>query len=156
MTSMLKPFSWVHPLIFSLPKKNYSILEAPVPLICGVNISKKEFEEEIQKKFKLDLEETLLVFLDESKKKLIFSMEFRAKLILPVFKNSILKLKNIYNSFYEKYGTFGQKSDIVWTQDRTHGELVSSSFREILVERLVYALPVTEFYVGSGEEVKKF
>ena len=43
LTGLLRPFFWVNPLIYFLPKKNFALVQAPVPIIIGINLSKAEF-----------------------------------------------------------------------------------------------------------------
>ena len=149
----MKPFNWNHPLIFSLPENNYSIVEAPVPVICGINLSKKYFNKKIKEKFELT-SDTLTVFLDEKKNKLEFKSEFRNKISIPLFKNRIIQAKSLYNEYFNKYGIFSESKDLVWTQMDSHGKLIASLFKEIFVEKIVYALPVTEFYKDKDEKVR--
>jgi DENN (AEX-3) domain len=42
-TSLLKPFQWPYPSIYSLPEELLMILESPLPFIAGIKNSKSEF-----------------------------------------------------------------------------------------------------------------
>ena len=39
------PFNWPYPIIFSLPESLFTLLESPIPIFAGINISKKYFDE---------------------------------------------------------------------------------------------------------------
>ena len=46
-TSLIKPFRWPFPQIYSLPSKFLEMLESVVPFVCGVKISEQDFKTKI-------------------------------------------------------------------------------------------------------------
>jgi len=66
LSASIKPFEWPHTLIYSLPEYNYSILEAPVPYIIGIELHIERFEIEVLNKGKIN-SDTALVYLSQGK-----------------------------------------------------------------------------------------
>ena len=44
--SIIKPFQYVHPVIFNLPENKFAALGSPVPTIIGINQGLEYLEEE--------------------------------------------------------------------------------------------------------------
>lgn len=125
-TSLLRPFYYEFPKIFSLPLEKIKILNSPVPLICGLNLSKKEYIKTVEKDNSIKTgEDTILVFLDFENYKFEYSKKIRNSFISPRIKEYKQKVKNAYDEFKENNENFKDKGDFVWTQDYKMGLLIA-------------------------------
>lgn len=43
LCNIIYPFSWKYPVIYDMPVEFLDLLESPVPLLAGINISSDEF-----------------------------------------------------------------------------------------------------------------
>ena len=43
LRNIIYPFSWNYPVVYDMPVEFIDLLESPVPLLAGINISSDEF-----------------------------------------------------------------------------------------------------------------
>ena len=142
LTGLLRPFFWVNPLIYFLPKKNFSLVEAPVPIIIGVLLSKEEFCRQIVERYKLD-DDTIVIFLDEEGQgRLEYSPEIRKGFFTPDFNGQKNELEELYNQYYSRYGVQGIAKDIVYAEDKVHAKKIAEKIWEILKENIIDFIPL--------------
>lgn len=137
MTALLRPFYYEFPKIFSLPFEQLRILNSPVPLVCGLNMKKKDYIKLVEKgkKFKKN-DDTILVFLDFENFKFEYSMKIKKEFVSPRMKEFKQKVKKAYDEFGESFKNFNDKSDFVWSQDYKIGLTMAILLKNGLTEML--------------------
>lgn len=108
----MRPFFWKNPCIYSLPSKSFPILNSPVPIIAGINLSRAQFEEKVRPVFHLE-DNYVIAFLDEddNERTLEFSLNIVREFIWPAFVPEIVEeLKQEYFDYTitRKYGPLRQ------------------------------------------------
>lgn len=130
MTSLLRPFCFEFPKIFSLPLEQIRILNSPLPIVCGLNISKKDYIQYVEKKNKMLMnDDTILVFLDFENFKFEYSNKIRSNFVSPRIREYKDKLKKAYDEFKENNQNFNDKNDFVWSQDYKMGLLIAITLK---------------------------
>lgn len=139
---------WTHPVIYSLPSKHYAIVNAPVPLIAGINMTKVNFYKRVVPEF-LQQTNYLFVFMDEEKEDdtLVYSHNIATEFILPSFNDKLAELREEYRDFelLAKYGQ-SKKFDLSWDKHMGLGLNFAIIFRKMLEECLVDKLPPKPLY----------
>jgi hypothetical protein len=112
--SMIKPFRWGFPVVYNLPKDCIPVLQSPIPVQIGINVSTKHFLSKIGPQNFKDLKsetETIFVFLDDS---LVLTNTAQIQSIpLPFFDDFLVILQVLYkkhfNSESSKYLKISKK-----------------------------------------------
>ena len=148
-TSLLRPFHYEHPIIFSLPLTKLDILEAPVPVVCGLNLSQALYEDIIERRKGIKLsEDTILVFLDKKSHKFEYSEKIRKGFISPKLKGFKGKVKKAYDEYYENPFLYEQKDPKYWNQDVRIAGIVALNLKAGF-EEMLKGLPVEPFYTND-------
>ena len=101
--AVIKPLQWLYPIVYSLPQDCVDILNAPFPVLIGVNRSSDAFLKEIHPSFiehrvlaKLKNVQSTHVFVYLDEMALDFEREFLESLYIPSTENVISELKSVY------------------------------------------------------------
>ena len=97
-TNIIKPFLWHFPVIYFLDRSNFELLDSIVPLIVGVDLTKKKF----RSSFNLSkISNTYLTYFIEDD-----SLEMIGeKLELPSFGGSLDKIERRYKKIQKSFST---------------------------------------------------
>ena len=101
LNTLIRPFRWSFPIIYSLPKECMLMLEAPVPVLIGLNISSHKFLKEIAPNHFKDIKknkEKLFLLLDDNLT--LASKGLLNSLTLPYFNDFLIVLQVIYKKNY--------------------------------------------------------
>lgn len=108
LNCLIRPFRWSFPIIYSLPKECMLMLEAPVPVLIGLNVSSHVFLKEIAPSHFKDLKqnkEKLVLLLDDNL--MVASKPLLNSLQLPFFNDFLIVLQVIYKkNFLAKQSNF--------------------------------------------------
>ena len=98
-TSIIKPFRWPFPLIYSLPRKCIEMLESPVPFICGVKMNDDTFNQKVLPALRSNQKNQILfVYIDTHHTDLHEINS--ADIVLPQLSNSWTILINEYSKYH--------------------------------------------------------
>lgn len=99
LVSLLKPFSWTYPMIASLPRSLYELLNSPVPIIVGLNMSREYFHSKQYSKIS-STNNMVFVFLKEEK--IEFDSRLLNQFLPPDFMGIFKQIEVIYKQVFEK------------------------------------------------------
>lgn len=107
--SILRPFKWVFPVIFSLPENCLLMLSTPLPLMVGLNAPAAkvigEIIPEIEEKFNVNSSPNVYVFLDHGL--YYYDFESMDSVLLPQYDEFLEKIEKIFKkSFNTKSSNF--------------------------------------------------
>ena len=99
--SLIKPFRWTYPVIYNLPEDCIPILQSPIPVQIGLNVSAKTFLSQIGPQNFKDLKTqtaAMFVFLDES---LVLTNTAQVQSMpLPFFDDFLVILQVLYKKHF--------------------------------------------------------
>lgn len=123
-TSIIKPFRWPFPLIYSLPSKCLEFLESPLLFCYGIKMAEVDFEERVLKKIKNNQKNQILfVYLDSQ---LIVPYEIKETDVwLPQFGGAWHKFLNEFG----KYHAFKKSRSIDLEKIKVKGKLDFLKFK---------------------------
>lgn len=168
LTALLKPFLWTYPQIPSLPKSQYELLNAPVPIIAGVNMSKDNFIMKLRGRIS-SISTMIIVYLHEGK--LEFDSKLLNQFLPPYFSGLFKEIEIIYRTTFEKTrdsSTAGvkmnkntkktgdkaqKKPEISCEQRQKWGLEVVKMFKKALTENIVALLPEKPIYRNENKKV---
>lgn len=108
LNTLIRPFRWSFPIIYSLPKECMLMLEAPVPVLIGLNVSSHTFLKDIVpvhfKDFKQNKDKIFLLLDDHLT---VASKPLLNSLHIPYFNDFLIVLQVIYKkNFMSKPSNF--------------------------------------------------
>lgn len=108
LNTLIRPFRWSFPIIYSLPKECMLMLEAPVPVLIGLNVSSHTFLKDIAPVHFKDIKQNkdkIFLLLDDHMT--MASKPLLNSLHIPYFNDFLIVLKVIYKkNFMEKDSYF--------------------------------------------------
>ena len=108
LNTLIRPFRWSFPIIYSLPKECMLMLEAPVPVLIGLNVSSHKFLKEISPNHFQDIKKNkdkIFLLLDDNL--MLASKGLLNSLTLPYFDDFLIVLQVIYKkNFMAKQSNF--------------------------------------------------
>ena len=156
ITSLLRPFYYEHPIIFSLPLAKLDILEAPVPVVCGLNLSQTLYETIIEEQRGIKLsEDTILVFLDKPSHKFEYSEKIRREFVSPKLKGFKAKFRKAYDEYHLNPSLYQQKDPKYWNQDVKIASIVAINLKAGF-EEMLKGLPDEPFYTQDAVDKVSF
>ena len=108
LNTLVRPFRWSFPIIYSLPKECMLMLEAPVPVLIGLNISSHKFLKEVAPVHFKDIKQNkdkIFLLLDDNLT--LASKPLLNSLSIPYFSDFLIVLQVLYKkSFMTKQSNF--------------------------------------------------
>jgi hypothetical protein len=108
LNTLIRPFRWSFPIIYSLPKECMLMLEAPVPVLIGLNLSSHQFLKEIAPVHFKDIKKNkdkIFLLLDDQLT--LASKPMLNSLTIPYFNDFLIVLQVIYKkNFMSKQSYF--------------------------------------------------
>jgi hypothetical protein len=102
--SLIRPFKWSFPVIYSLPKDCLDMLGSPIPLLVGLNLPAEKVMRDIlrsdDKKTRTDSSSNIYVFVDHN----LFHYDFDAydSTLIPYYDEFVERLEKIYKKSFSK------------------------------------------------------
>jgi hypothetical protein len=100
--SLLRPFKWPFPIIYSLPEDCLVMLGSPIPLLVGINLPAETVIHDIlpehDKKTRADANSNIYVFIDHG----LFFYDFESmdSVLIPQYDEFVEKLEKIYKKSF--------------------------------------------------------
>jgi hypothetical protein len=155
---MIKPFQWTHPLIFSLPARQAMALQAPFPMIAGLNTNRKNFEKKYLPMLKHN-EDAIVVFLEEFGENGeieildLSGKEMNRVMYVPNFGSKKDEIGIVYEDFRAEFKNWQTKSEFVWKQNEGRGQSISFEIQKILKKNFIENFPVEPVYKSRKSKV---
>ena len=151
----MKPFVWCNPIIYSLPESNFPIINSPVPIIAGINLSRVEFELRVKSLF-IPADNYVFVFLDEPSNRRYMNSPNIAREFLPPSFN--LDLKEELTAEYEMFRSVlisngKNKIDMSFDQHVRIGFNFAVIMRKILDDHITIHFPKRPVYSDEKNKI---